>query len=140
MSTATATATKGKQDTPLADKGTVDPIPDGAATDQAPAFDWNTLEAPVKTEKLVTTRQKTEDDIPERIRHMVEQALREDEYFEVKIPDEKVRADFVKYVRSYCFIRKSGRLTSRIVTDPKDASLVRYSVSVYKERKTGEAK
>lgn len=99
------------------------------------SFDWNKLPAPTsqpKAQKDDPSRGKTEEDIPERIRHMVEQALQADEYYVIDLPDEKVRAAFVQYVRVYCYVRKAGRLTARVVIE--DESKVRYSVTTFKER------
>lgn len=132
MATKTATATKGKQETPLADNEKESPIKDNGVTKaKALDFDWGKLPEPEKREKLTASPSITEEEIPQRIRDLVEAALPADEYFAITLPDENVRAAFVQFMRSYCFVRKAGRLTSRITV--KEAE-VRYSVTVFKER------
>ena len=132
------TATKEKPQTPLTDSdGKPSQIVDMTA---GVSFDWDKLPAPTaqpKAKKDDPSRGRKEEDVPERIRHMVEQALGADEIFVVEIPDEKVRGAFVQWVRVYCFVRKAGRLTSRIVIE--DETKVRYSVTTFKERKAKTA-
>ena len=152
MPTATEKATNGKQNTPLADNEKKKPgLPSVDLTALAGKIDWDKLPEARKVPKSEKDRPKvSEDQVPQKIRDMVEEVLKSEEYGEVPIEDETVRAAFVQFVRAYCYLRTlpeldkennptgkrvASRLTSR-VTILDDGKTVRYSVSPFKERKS----
>ena len=147
--TKTAQATNGKQDTPLADNEPAKPgLPRVDLAALAGKIDWDKLPEPKTVAKTPKDLPKVaEEDIPAPIKVLVESALRAEEYMDIVLEDETVRAAFVQFVRTYCYVRSEpfgdefkenakGRLSSR-VTIQKDGKTVRYSVSPFKERKKG---
>lgn len=134
MVTGTASkATNGKQNTPLADNEKKTGLPTVDLAALAGKIDWSKLPEPKRVAKGEPVQKVNEDQIPEAIRNMVEECFKSNEYFEVPIEDETVRAAYVQFVRTYCYVRKAGRLSSR-VTIMEDGKTVRYSVGEFKER------
>lgn len=119
---------------PLADTPPLkDPIPETPST--TPPGVWDALYQSASKVEGPATRggrpRVTEDDIPEAIRAMVERAYKENEYFGIRIEDEKIRDEFIKYIRKYAYIRRAGRLTTRVYLD---GDVVKYSAVTFKPR------
>jgi hypothetical protein len=119
--------------TPLTDPERVDPIPTpNLSAFYDGSFDWESIGSPTMLPKGAPTR-VTEAEIPARIVALVEEALRAEEYVVLKIDDQATRSAFVQFVRTYCFVRSAGRLSSRITT-MADGVSIKYSVSVYNRK------
>ena len=97
--------------------------------------DWNLLVAtPVQGSVLDRPPRANEDDIPEPIRTLVEQAFSSHKYYETRLPDAIEQAQFVKYVKKYCKLRRAGRLSARVYI--ATSGIVRFTATEFVPRRS----